>query len=171
MKTWRIALALTVLAIVHEGCKGKEKVKEISTSARAEAVQNFSEAEFATQIRDHARAEALLAHAVELNSEEPNYWLQLGASRKRLGNLAGARKAYEKARELAQAAYKRDKKIPDPLFAEMEVCVLLGKPEEARRIYERVIRDHGADPRIQRFVRDHVLDAMLAAPRLKEMSL
>jgi len=175
MKKWKVALGLTLvgLALVAAGCKGKEKAKpkEVSVAARAEAAQNFSEAEFATQIRDHARAEGLLAHAVELDPDVPNYWLQLGASRKKQGNVEGARKAYEHTRELLHQLYEQDKKSVAPLFAEMEICVLLGKPNDAKRLFDQALKEHPDDPEVKNFVNNKTLDAMLVAPSLKEMAL
>lgn len=178
MKTWKVGMAIIGLGLLAggaetAGCKGKnkEKPKEISVGARAEAAQNFSEAEFATQIRDHARAEGLLARAVELDPAEPNYWIQLGASRKRLGNVAGARQAYEQARDLLQALSQRDRQSPRPLFAEMQVWVLLGKPDEAKRVYEKAVRDYGTDPLVKDFVQRKTFDTMLRAPALKDIAL
>lgn len=171
MKSWKLALGVIVLAVAVSGCKGKEKAKEVSGSNRAQAEQNFSEAEFAIQIRDHARAEALLARAVELVPEDPNYWLHLGGARKRLGEIEGARKAYKKAQDLVHAAYERDKTAPDPLFAEMEILILLGKPEDARRVYDQAARDHKDDPGMKRFVENRMFDTLLTAPGLKELAL
>lgn len=173
MKSWKLVLALAVLGLVAGGCKGKhqEKPKEISVAARAEAAQNYNEAEFAAQIRDHARAEGLLVKAVELDPEVPNYWLRLGVARKKLGNKDGARKAYEHTRELLHILYERDKSSPNPLLAEMEVCVLLGKPDDAKKIYDQVVHDHGSDPEVKEFVQNRTYDALFQSPRLKEIAL
>ena len=168
MKTWIVAL-LAVLALAVSGCK--DKPKELPRAVLAEAAQNVSEAEFAMQIRDYARAEGLLAKAVELNPEEPRYWLQLGAARKRMSNTSGAKKAYEKARDVLKAEYRRDNKSPGPLFAEMEVCMLLGKPNDAKAVYDRMLKDHGDDPDVKNFVENHMLEKLLTDPNLKALSL
>lgn len=167
--TIRTVAICAAVAVLLGGCK--DKPKEIPKVALAEAAQDVSEAEFALQIRDYARAENLLSKAVELNPEEPRYWLQLGAARKKLANTRGAKKAYERARDVLKAQYRRDKSSAGPLFAEMEVCVLLGKPGDAKSVYERVVKDHGNDPEVKNFVEGHMFDKLLEDPNLKAMAL
>lgn len=169
MKMWKVAVFAALAAALTEGCKPKPK--EIPPAIRAQAATDASEAEFAMQIRDYARAEPLLTHAAELVPEEPRYWLQLGAARKRLNNPSGARKAYERALNLFQAAYKRDKSTPGPLFAQMEVYVLLGKPGEAKSVYDKLVREHGTEPDVKNFVEGHLYEQLLVDPKLKEMAL
>jgi len=123
------------------------------------------------QIRDYARAEGLLAKAVELDSETPRLWIQLGTVRRRLDNKSGARKAYEKARELLVQIYKRDPKTIAPLFGQMEVCVLLGKPDDAKKLLEKARKDHPDSPELKAFVADNMLEAMIADPQIKAMSI
>ncbi len=165
-QTLYIAMAL---ALAVSGCK--DKPKEIPAIARAEAAQYVGEAEFAMQIRDYARAEGLFARAVELDSEQPRYWLHLGSARKHLNNISGARKAYERARELLQLQYRGDKSSPVPLFAEIQVCILLGKPDDAKNVYDRIVRDHGAEAEVKDFVERRLFDELVTDTNLKAMSL
>jgi Flp pilus assembly protein TadD len=151
-------VCLAALALAAAGCKDKP-------------AQNASEAEFAVQIRDFTRAEGLLAKAVELDSESPRLWIQLGTVRKRLDNKSGARKAYEKALSLLEAAYKRDPKEIAPLFGQMEVCVLLGKPDDAKKILEKARKTHADDLELKAFIAQNMLEAMIADPQVKAMAL
>lgn len=157
-------LAAAVLA----GCK--DKPREISKAARAEAAQLAAEASFATQIREHARAEGLLARSVELNPEVAEYWLQLGFARRRQGNLDGARDAYKEALALRQAEYKRNKAAED-LLGQIGIQVLLGKVDAARKLLERAQRDHGDDFEVRKFIEQKRLEAMLADPKLQALAL
>lgn len=161
--------ALAALLLLGQGCK--DKPKEVSTIARGQAAQDVSEAEFAMQIRDYTRAEGLLDKAVQLDPEIARYWLQLGAARKKLNNTSGAKKAYERARELLKAEYRRDKSSPAPLFAEIEVCILLGKPSDAKSVSEQMVKNHSEDIDVKNFVANHVLEKLLVDPNLKAMAL
>jgi tetratricopeptide (TPR) repeat protein len=161
--------ALAAALLVAGGCK--DKPKEVPAAARAQAATNSSEAEFALQVREFARAEKLLEEATQLDPEAANYWMQLGAVKKRQNKTSEARKAYERARELVQADYKRDNKSPAPLFAEIEICVLLGKPDEARKVLERAKRDHKDDPDVKAFVAGKVLEQMIESPQVKAVGL
>jgi tetratricopeptide (TPR) repeat protein len=164
-----LLLGLALLACVAAGCK--DKPKEVPKAVRAEAAQNASEGEFAMQIRDYARAETLFAKSVELDKMVPQYWIQLGAARKRQGNTSGARKAYEEARDICRAEIKRDKNASGFRFIEMEVCLLLGKPDEAKKLLETAKRDLPDDPTMRQFVESNALDRMSADPELKAVGL
>lgn len=161
-------LLLAALAFAA-GC-GPGKPKEVSKAARAEAAQNASEAEFAAQIRDFARAETLLSRSVELDPEMAQYWMHLGAMRRRLNNVSGARKAYERARDLLETDYKR-KKTPEPLLVEVEVCVLLGKPADAKKVLEKAQRAHPDDPNVRAFIENDVLRKMTENADVKSIGL
>src|SRR5437660_226465 len=102
-------IGAAVVALAATGCKQKPKPVDPAQLEhnRKEAALVESEAVFATQIREHARAEGLLVRAVQLDPDQPMYWLELGASRRRQGNKDGARAAYEQALATHQAAYKR----------------------------------------------------------------
>lgn len=168
MRKW-IVVGTAALALMAGGCK--DKPKEVSVAARAEAAQHASEADFAVQVREYERAEGLFAKATELDAPEPRYWLQLGAVRKRLGNTSGARAAYEQARRVLQTAYKKDKKSPGPLFAQMEVCLLLGQPDEAKKVYDRLLHDHPDDRDVKNFAEKKMFEQLLVDQNLKAMGL
>jgi len=163
------ALALIGL-LAFGGCKGKRK--PVDPTARAEAAQNASEADFAGQIRDYARAETLLVKAVELDPNNHIYWKALGVTHKKRGDNEGARKAYIRARDEAAADYEESKH--QNLLAIMnivELDVLLGDQDRARRFLEEAAHEHPDNSELQRFVKEKVIDKMLADPSVKALSV
>ena len=92
MKT-RVFFALAVLVVLGAaGCRPPPK--EITSLQRKEAATLVSEAEFALQLKDLARAEGLLAKAADLCPDTGKYWVDLGSVRVRLGKKDAARTAY-----------------------------------------------------------------------------
>ena len=164
-----IVISAVALALAVAGCK--DKPKEVSPAAKAEAAQLASEAEFAMKIRDFARAETLLMKSTELDPGGASYWMQLGAASKLLNKPGEAKKAYELAREVIRAEYEKDTSNPAPLFAEVEICVLLGKPDEAREVIAKAQKNHKDDRDVAMFVEGKVLDQMLADPQIKSVGL
>jgi Flp pilus assembly protein TadD len=162
------ALFILAFALAFAGCKPKPR--EVSKSARAEAAQLVSEADFATQIRDHARAETALRRAVELDPEFSGYWLQLGFACRRQNNLDGARTAYKKALSLREAAYSREKTAENALN-QLEVLVLLGRADDARDLLEHIRKDHGSEFAVKSFIEQGILEKMIADPTFKSLML
>ena len=160
-------LALALLATV--GCK--PKAKDIPPLQRKEAASLASEAQFAAMMRDHARAEPLLVKATKLCPDNGEYWVNLGISRKHLGNTSGAKSAYESARKAYGDAYEIDPTRPEPLLQEFYVMALLGKADEARKLQEKALKRNPTDARLRAFVESKQLDRMLADPNFKEMAL
>ncbi len=165
-KRWVFALAAGLFLL--GACKGKRK--EIPVEARQEAEQNASEAAFATQIREYDRADKLLTKAIELNPTS-RYWRALGIVRKKKGDSSGAKKAYEKALDIAIGDYEESKRdqLP-PLFDEIELDVILGRAEDARKTLDQASRDHPTNPQIKNMIQEKVIDRMLTDPALKELS-
>ncbi len=160
---------LAAALLLAAGCK--DKPKEVPVAVRAEAAQHASEADFAVQIRDYTRARTLLEQAVKLDGEIARYWMQLGAVHKLMDNTSGARKAYEKARDLVQAEYRRDKTDTAPLLAEIEILLLLGREADARKLLDKAAKDHKDDRDVKIFVEGKVIDDMLANPQMKKVGL
>ena len=159
---------LAAATLFAAGCK--DKPKEVPVAARAEAAQHASEADFASQIRDFGRAKGLLEQSIKLDPDVARYWMQLGAVNKRMGNTSEARKAYEKARSIVQAEYKKEKQ-PGLLLAEVELCILLGKPDDARKVLQTAQREHKDDREVRLFVEGKVLEGMLNSREVKEVGL
>ena len=88
--------AVMLAALVLSSLTGCGR-KEITVLQRKEAANLASEAQFASTLRDYARAEGLYAKAAELCPDNGEYWVVLGVTRKRLKDNSGAKKAYENA--------------------------------------------------------------------------
>jgi tetratricopeptide (TPR) repeat protein len=165
-----VALGTCVLA----GCKDKSKAQakvEVSKIARAEAANLSSEADFALQMKDFARAEKVLARAVELDPQILLYWLNLGVSRRKLGNVEGARGAYQKALGVCEDQLRQNPKEPNMILAQIRVLVLMNKADEARKVLDAARKDLPNDRDIQSFWKAKVLDQMLVDPGMKQFIL
>jgi tetratricopeptide (TPR) repeat protein len=171
---FRTSLFLIAVALVLSGC-GKESSKTASSeptrAMRAEAALLLSEAEFAVQLRDHARAEPLLAKAVSLVGDNADHWIMLGATRRRLGNIDGARKAYREALAVLDRDYK---KTPDEVGIVLEqiyVHALLGQKDQARALLDKAAKRHASSKELQEFIRVKSLDRLLEDRAFKEIAL
>jgi tetratricopeptide (TPR) repeat protein len=164
-----LSVGLVAAVLTVAGCK--EKPKETPKVSKTEAAHLESEAILATQVRDHAQAEGLLARAVELDPDQAIYWLELGAARRRQGNKDGAKEAYKRSLELHQAAYKRDPKDPVELLQQIEMLVLLKRGDEARTVLEKALREHPDNADVKKFAQEKTLDQMLADPALIALSI
>ena len=139
---------LCAAVLLAAGC-GKSKPKEVSSLARKEAANLLSEAQFAVQLKDLARAEPLVAKAAALCPDNGNYWLSLGTIHHELGRRDAARADYESAVRAFAAAYQASPKAPEPLVDRVVVLLALGRPGEARPLLERARRDHATHPRVR----------------------
>lgn len=173
--TLRLILLSLATVLVFTGCGRKTPspvaAKEATKAQKAEAALALSEAEFAIQVRDHARAEPLLAKAVALVGDNPDHWLMLGATRKRLANTNGARDAYRQALTLLE---KEARDAPDNFVLVMEqvhVHALLGQADKARALLEKTAKAHPDNRDLQNFIKGNGLDRLLKDPGFKEIAL
>ncbi len=159
-------------AFVLGGCKGKDKaVSSAEAEAAAKRAQNearllATEADFAVKVRDYAGAEKALVKAAELVPEDHSLWIGIGLARSRLKNKDGARKAYERGSELLEKLYQKDPAEPGTLIAQIEVLLLLNREPDARKAYDRLLREHPNHPRTKAFVGEKEWEAMLSSPEL-----
>lgn len=165
----RFALA-AFLAAVLGGC-GKPQPKDVPPLARKEAASLASEAVFAAQIRDDARAETLLAKATELDPEQTDTWLELGYARKRQKNDNGARKAYREALAAAERAYNGDAENVSALLDQVFVYALLGDLDAGRELAAKAIKAHPENRALKNFSETQALDRLLADPLFKRHAL
>jgi len=165
-RRWIFLLA-GLAAVLTAGC-GR---KEVTSLQRKQAASLVSEADFALNLRDNPRAEALLTQAVAACPDTPEYWLKLGSVRRRLDNRAGAKAAYEELLDLAKANYQRDAKNPQPLLQQVYALALLGRMDDARAVLEKAKKNHPDDRNIRAFVEDRQLDRLPDDPGFKEMAL
>jgi Flp pilus assembly protein TadD len=168
MKSVFVVLGMMAM-LVSIGCKPKPE--DITPLQRKEAASLVSEAQFAIALRDHTRAEPLFEKAAKLCPDDGEYWLGLGVTRRRLGNLAGAKAAYEKARSAYRDAFKRDPKDSEALLQELYVLALLGRPDDANSVLEKARRKDPENPRFRSFTENKQMERLLAEPSFKEVAL
>lgn len=163
----KFSLFVVTAILVLTGCKPKE----VSKSEKMEAAALSSEASFALQVREYARAEELMQRAVKLNPEDNELWLQLGVSQVRLNKRSDAKKAYKKALSLQESVAKKNSKDTEFVIRQIHTLVLLGQPDDARKLMEKAGRDFPNDNQIQAFISGKILDKIIAEPGVKEISL
>ena len=168
MKPLPILLGCSVVLLVT-ACG--PKAKNVSSLQRKEAASLVSEAQFAITIRDYARAEGLFAKAAETCPDTGDYWINLGAMRRRLDNLSGAKKAYQHAAEAYGDAYALNAKQPELVLQQVYALALLGKFEDARAVLEKAHQKHPDNRAIRFFVDSHELDRLSNTPSFKELAL
>lgn len=162
-----IPLLLALVVLAANGCKPKE----IPAVVRKEAANLASEAQFALTLRDYARAEPLFAKAAKLCPDTGAFWVNLGVTRRRLGNNSGAKEAYAEAAEAFERAFDQDVKDVDAGIQHAYVLALMGKTDDARKALEKA-RKKAPDSRALRdFVESKQLDKILTDPSFKEIAL
>lgn len=159
------SVAILLLLGFTAGCGPK-----ITTLQRKEAASLVSEAQFASTMRDWARAEELMAKAVKLCPDNGEYWLNLGSFRRRLDNLNGARSAYESAVKAYGATYKLDPRNPQPLMQQIYIYSLLGKPKEAVKVLKRAHADHADKPGVISFT-EETIERLRQEQSFKDLAL
>lgn len=162
--------AVMLAALVLSSLTGCGR-KEITALQRKEAANLASEAQFASTVRDFARAEGLYTKAAELCPDNGEYWVVLGVTRKRLKDNSGAKKAYEKAVDAYGDAYKADDKHPEVLLHKAYVQALLGKFDDARSTLEKARKNHPDNRDIKGFVETKQLDKLINDPSFKELAI
>lgn len=158
------------LAVLAGGCSRKSK--EISSLQRKEAASLVSEAEFALQLKDYARAEGLFAKAVELCPDTGKYGVDLGSVRVRLGKKDGAKAAYQ----LALKAYEDEAALPEttdagPMLRQVYVLALLGRVADARVVLAKAHKKYPESRQVRAFVDGKQIDKMVADPAFKLIAL
>jgi Flp pilus assembly protein TadD len=174
MRTLVLCCAL-IGALGLAACKGKDKTAASGSSgseAQRKAAQNearllASDADFAVQLRDFGRAEASLAKAAELMPEDYSIWVGLGMARRKLGNKDGARTAYQRGFDALEQTYKAHADEPGILITQIEILLLLDRPADARKLCDRMLREHANHPRVKAFVSGKEFEAMLNNPDLR----
>ena len=159
-------LFLVLMAMGLAGC-GKPQVTPLQ---RKQAANLVSEAHFATNMREWARAEKLYAEAVKLTPDDGDVWLQLGATRRRQSDTSGAKKAYAEAADAYAAAYKDNPRDPELLMQQATALGLLGRMDEAKRILAKVRNDHPNSPEV-RSLTDEAFEQMMKSPQMQALAL
>lgn len=165
----RFALCLFAgLLVVGFGCARKKT--EVTPLQRKQAAALVSEAEFATTIRDLARAEKLYREATQLCPDEGGYWLSLGVICRKAGKTGGARQAYESALQAYEDAYDANPKDGSLLMRQVYANALLGRIDDAKAVLKKARKTHPNDPQVAGYDESN-LTRMLADPTFKALAL
>jgi tetratricopeptide (TPR) repeat protein len=157
MKT-RVFFSLAVVVLCGTpGCSPTSK--EITSLQRKEAAALDSEAQFALQLKDLARAEGL----------------DLGSIRVRLGKKDAARTAYQGALQAYEGAAANAKagEAPDPgpWLQQVYVLALLGRVDDARSVLAKAQKKFPESRAVRSFVEGKQIDKMIADPSFKLIAL
>jgi tetratricopeptide (TPR) repeat protein len=163
--TARSALVIAA-ALSLTGCAKKV----ISPMDRAEAANMASEADFAMNVHEWARAEGLYTKATALSPDLGDTWIALGVARMHLNDHSGAKSAYKSAVEAYKSAFKSDPGNAQALEQQAYVLVLLGRPDDARSVAANARKDHPDDRTLRAFIDDGELEKVIADPALKDIS-
>lgn len=169
MKLLSLLVAAACALALTAGCKPKPKA--IPEIQRKQAANLVSEAQFALTLRDYARAEPLLAQATKLCPDTADYWLNLGVTRRRLGDKSGAKTAYENARAAFRDDFELDPDRTEALLQEIYTLALLGRPDDARTALEKGLKKKPNDRALKAFADGKQLDRLLEDPGFRDVSL
>jgi tetratricopeptide (TPR) repeat protein len=164
-----LLITLAAAAVALAGC-GKPKAKEITSLQRKEAATLVGDADFASTLRDHAKAEGLLAKAVALCPDNGEYWLSLGATRARLKQRDGAKTAYQGALAAYEADAKKAPKEAQPVLQQIYALALLGRTSDARALLEKAKKLFPTDHAVKAFAGGQFEQA-IASGAFKEVAL
>jgi len=140
--------------------------RTVSKLVAAEAENHASDAAFAVQIRDFARAEESLTKAVKLRDDIPDWWFSLGSIRKRLEKTADAKTAYKKALSLHEDRYDATQN-PAEVMAQIYLLIVLDREKDARSLLEKGRKKHPEDSQLKEFERKKGIEQLLSDPEVK----
>lgn len=141
--------------------------KEVSRAVGAEAESLMAEAAFALELKDFARAAESLTKALKLRDDIPQWWVDLGATQRRLNKMNEAKTAYKKALALHEAHYEKTKNEVY-LIPQFHILLLLDREKDARALLEKSRQRHAKDPQFKEFVDARGIDALLEEPYVQE---
>ena len=168
-----ILLAFLLVAVLPSCSKNGDgrsqagQPKPVSTVIAAKAENFASDASFAMQIRDYARAEEGLISALKLRSDIPEWQEALGLACKMQGKTSEARSSYKKALSLWEDRYEASNDM-GAAMRQVVLLVLLDKESDARALLVRLAKKHPQDPALQNFIQNKALDRMLSDPEIQK---
>jgi tetratricopeptide (TPR) repeat protein len=169
MNPLRIAIFLTLVLALLAGCKPRSK--QITELQRKEAAHIDSEAQFAVTMRQWDRAEGLYAKAAQVCPDTGQYWLNLGATRMRLGKRDTAKDAYKSALKAFEAEAAERKEDVEPWLGQIKVLALLGRADDSRAALEKAAKRFPNDRMLRVMREGKNFDQMLADPAFKQDAL
>ncbi len=141
--------------------------KEVTRAVAAEAQSLVEEAAFALQLKDYPRVVETLTKATKLRDDIPEWWVDLGATHRRLNNLSEAKACYKKALAIHESRYDVTKNVAY-LIPQFHILLLLDREKDARSLLEKSQQRHGNDIPFKEFVAARGIDALLEDPYVKE---
>ena len=174
--TLKMRVGFTLAVLVLCGASGcRPAAKETTSLQRKEAATLDSEAQFALQLKDLARAEGLMVKVAALCPDTGKYWVDLGSIRVRLGKKAAARTAYEAALQAYEEAAANAKAgaapDPGPWLQQVYALALLGRVNDARSVLAKAQKKFPGSRAVQSFAEGKQIDQMLADPSFKLIAL
>lgn len=175
LDTFRLCSLALVILLGATACS-KETVaagttvaepKEVTRAVAAEAESLVAEAAFALQLKDYPRVVETLTKATKLRDDIPEWWVDLGATQKRLNNLSEAKACYKKALAIHESRYDRTKNVVH-LIPQFHILLLLDREKDARSLLEKSLQRHGDNPQLKEFVAARGIDALLQDPYVIE---
>src|SRR5205814_757130 len=88
-------------------------------------------------LRDYARAEGLLAKAVESYPDAGDYWMFLGHARMHLGRRDGAKAAYNGSLAAYERVSASEPTNAQALLNQVNVLAFLGRVDDARKLLRK----------------------------------
>jgi Flp pilus assembly protein TadD len=144
--------------------------RPVAKAVAAAAEGHASDAAFAVQIRDYARAAASLTEALKLREDVPEWWASLGSVNRRLDKTSEARSAYRKALALHEERYSKTRD-PDEIMARIYLLIVLNREKDARDLLATGLKTHPEDEQLVRFEQNKGIDLLLSDPAVKENRL
>lgn len=170
MKITQIRLVLLGVIVLTLGIGCTPNRKRVTDRDRKEAAFLVSEAQFALTLREWARAEGLLAKAVQI-SPEGDYWLSLGSTRVRLGNRGAAKEAYQAALKAYEDNVAMNATISEPWLKQAYVLALLGRMDDSRAVIAKAAKRFPNDGKVRSLMDPKQFEQMVTAANFKDMAL
>lgn len=169
-----ILMALAALVFAGCGNRGPKRTpgqpRAVSATIAAQADEAASDATFALQIQDYARAAQSLKKSLGFRDDIPDRWEALAYAYKHLNQTSDARDAYRRALKLWKQYYSETKDPGDGMH-ELYVLIYLGRADEARALAKTLAKANPNNTDVQNFYQNKGVDAMLADPTVQDRSL
>ncbi len=161
------------LCVALVGCKDKPKTPVPSTpkAVAAEVGRIISEAEFAVQMKDFARAETLMNQAIALEKDDARHYMRLAYVAIQQANKTNARAAYEKALKCYIQESKGDGGNPAIILDIINVHLLLRQPAEAQKVLDAAVKQF---PKVEDFKimqKENAIQQMMKDPEIQSLSV
>ncbi len=163
-----LIVSIVCASVLLGGCK--PETRALSERDAKEAAALSSEASFAMSMREWPRAEKLLLQAIKI-TPAAEFFHNLGATRMRLGNRAGAKEAYQSAIDACDRLASANKTNADPLLKKVQLLAIIGKLDDARALLQKLDKEFANDRAVRAFIDAKRLDEVMASPTFKEIAL